>query len=96
MKMIDELFYGNVSPNEKPIRRGSKLEHLYHLMTRNNEAMNAMLTDEATKAQFEKCCDSASDVNCETELLAFEEGFCLAASFMAEVMDWIAQQDNSD
>ena len=87
MKMIEELFYGNVSPNEKPIRRGSKLEYLYHLMTRNNEAMNA---------QFEKCCDSASDVNCETELLAFQEGFCLAASFMAEVMDWIAQQENSD
>ena len=96
MKLIEELFYGNVTPNEKPIRRGSKLERLYHLMTRNNEAMNAMLTDEAMKAQFEKCCDSASDVNCETELLAFREGFCLAASFMAEVMDWIADQENID
>lgn len=86
MRMIEELFYGNVSPNEKPIQRGSKLERLCHLMTRNNEAMNAMLTDEAMQAQFEKCCDSAADVNCETELLAFREGFCLAVSIMAEVI----------
>lgn len=96
MRMIEELFYGNVTPNEKPIRRGSKLEHLYHLMARNNDAMKAMLTNEAMKLQFEKCCDSASEVSCETEMLAFKEGFCLAASFMAEVMDWTAQQEDSD
>lgn len=65
-------------------------------MTRNNEAMNAMLTDEAMKVQFEKCCDGTSEVNCETELLVFRECFCLAMSMMAETMNWIVAQEDEE
>ena len=96
MKMIEELFYGNVTPNERPIKRGSKMEHLSHLMAKNNDAMRSMLQDEILLAHFEKCCGSMNDVAAQMEIESFTEGFCIAASFMSEVIAWLAAQENSD
>ena len=96
MRMIEELFYGNVTPNERPIKRGSKMEHLAHLMAKNNDAMRDMLKDETLLAQFEKCCGSQNDLAARMEIDAFTEGFCIAECFLTEVIAWLAAQENSD
>lgn len=93
MKMIEELFYGGIAPFQRPVRPGSKTDELDHLVVRNNEAMRALLTDEAQRAQFEKCYESMCELSEQLALDAFTEGFCLAAAFMAEVMQQTAAQE---
>ena len=46
MRMIEELFDGNIQPCERPVRGGSPLQKLASLVMENNDALLALL-DEA-------------------------------------------------
>ena len=96
MKMIEELFYGNVDPSCRPLRRGSPLEKLAKLVTRNNDLLLTMLTEEVQRKQFEKCWESQSELAARMEAEAFTEGFCLAAKLMSEVMERTETPDIDD
>lgn len=86
MELLKELFYGNISPNHKKVRSGSKLEHLQNLITQNDNRLMATLTDEQ-KELFEKYKDCTDESTSLIELEAFMEGFRLGARLMLEITD---------
>ena len=45
MRMIDELFGGNIQPCVRPVRDGSPSQKLASLVVKNNDALLALLDD---------------------------------------------------
>ena len=81
MTTLENLYYGNISPNERYIKRGIRADKLVKLICKNEEELNAGLT-EKQKETFEKFKDCTI-----TEREAFSSGFILATRIMIEVME---------
>ena len=81
--IIEELYYGNITPSERSYRRTGEYAHILQLVTRNEEELTEMLT-EAQKETFEKFKDGASELNGITEVSAFTLGFKLGLRLTAE------------
>ena len=86
MRMIEELFDGNIQPCERPIRDGSPLQKLASLVMKNNDALLALL-DEAQWARFERYKEIQNELAAQLEREAFTEGFCIGARLTFEVME---------
>ena len=56
MKILEDLYYGNVSPHERYIKQGSRVDKLVKLICKNEEDLNNSLT-EKQKETFEKFRD---------------------------------------
>ena len=85
MTTLEDLYYGNINPHERYIKRGSRVDKLVNLLCRNEDELTAGLT-EKQKEIFEKFKDCSSELSCITEREAFSDGFILATRIMAEVM----------
>ena len=81
--IIEELFYGNITPSERSYRRTGEYAHILQLVTRNEEKLTETLT-EAQKETFEKFKDGTSELNGMTEVTAFSLGFKLGLRLTAE------------
>ena len=77
MDIINELWYGNVSPFEQCTRGDKRLKELLKLVARNREELDGTLTDKQ-KDILEKFED------CMNERDAFSYGFRLGVQLMAE------------
>ena len=86
MRIIEELFDGNIQPCEWPVRDGSQLKKLASLVMKNNDALLALL-DETQRARFERCKEIQNELAAQLEREAFTEGFCNGARLIFEVMD---------
>ena len=86
MTTLEDLYYGNISPHERYIKRGTRIDKLIKLICKNEDELNASLT-ERQKETFEKFKDCTSELSCITEREAFSSGFILATRIMAEVME---------
>ena len=82
---LEDLYFGNISPHERYIIRGTRVDKLVKLICKNEEELNAGLTDKQ-KESFEKFKDCTNELSCITEGEAFSSGFILATRIMAEVM----------
>lgn len=82
---LEDLYYGNISPHERYIKRGTRVDKLVKLICKNEEELNAGLTDKQ-KETFEKFKDCTNELSCITEGEAFSSGFILATRIMGEVM----------
>ncbi len=60
MNILEELYYGNIVPNEKCAKFDDEVKELLKLLNRNEEKLTATLT-ELQKETFEKY----KDCNCE-------------------------------
>lgn len=85
MTTLEDLYYGNISPHEMYINRGTRLDKLVKLICKNEEELNSRLT-EKQKETFDNFKDSTSELSCITECKAFSSGFILATRIMMEVM----------
>ena len=85
MTTLEDLYYGNISPHEKYIKRGTRMDRLVKLICKNEDELNSTLT-EKQKETFEKFKDCTSELTCITEREAFTAGFILATRIMVEVM----------
>ena len=47
MKILEELWYGNINPNERDIKPGSRQHKLGALIVRNEEDLLPMLSEQA-------------------------------------------------
>ena len=56
MTKLENLYYGNINPNERFIKRGSRMDKLVKLICRNEEELASTLT-EKQKEVFEKFKD---------------------------------------
>ena len=85
MKILEELWFGNINPQGPDTPKDPRMEHALFLVVKSEDAMRAMLTDEQ-KEQFEKVSDRQSELTDLLERRAFAEGFRLAVKIMVDVM----------
>lgn len=95
MKILEDLWYGNIDPQGRPIKKGSEVERTLSLVVKHDDALCQMLTDEQ-KEQYEKLHDIQNKLSCLLEQEAFAEGFCLAVKIMIEVMNTMTPTSADD
>ena len=86
MKILEELWYGNVTPGERSVDKGSHLWNLGRLILQNEEELAPLLSEKATEV-LEKLRDNQSELNVFNECEVFVCGFRLGARIMLEVLD---------
>lgn len=82
---VEDLYYGNISPHERYIKRGTRVDKLVKLICKNEEELNSGLT-EKPKEIFNKFTDCQKELSDITTRQAFADGFSLAVQIMVEVM----------
>ena len=85
MRMIEDLFYGNICPCEKHLTRGTEYSQLLNLAVKNEEKLSELLSPQQ-KEQFEKFKDCMTDMNNILEKEAFIDGFRLGVKLVAEAV----------
>ncbi len=90
MTTLEDLYYGNISPHERYIKRVTRLDKLVKLICKNDEELNSGLT-EKQKETFENFKDSTSELSSITECEAFSSAFILATRIMMEVMQGLEE-----
>lgn len=83
MTTLENLYYGNIVPADKDIRRGSEYSKLLNLSVRNEEKLLPTLSKEQ-KLIFEKYKDCVIEMNSISEKEAFVEGMKLGIKIIAE------------
>lgn len=86
MKILEELWYGNIAPSDRTIPRGSQLHRLGELVVRHEDELSPLLSDKA-KEVYEKLQDCQSELHELTACDIFCIGFRLGAKITYEVMD---------
>ena len=86
MKILEDLYYGNIVPQEKTFLKDSQYATLLTYVQRHMDDLNATLTEEQ-KEIFEKFHDCKEEMQIISEVNAFISGFKLAMRIMIEVMD---------
>ena len=83
MDIINELWYGNVSPFEQCTRGDTRLKELLKLVARNREDLDGTLTEKQkeTLGKYEECMNEMHSI---TERDAFSYGFRLGVQLMTE------------
>lgn len=93
MKVLEDLYYGNISPHERYIKQGSRVDKLVKLICKNEDELNNSLT-EKQKETFEKFKDVTSELSCITEREAFSAGFILATRIMMQVTEGLEEVED--
>ena len=86
MKILEELWYGNVVPNEHGLSPGSKQHELVEYIDRHEKELKPLLSEQA-KTTYEKLRDCRSELSMLTERDAFITGFELGVKIMIEVTE---------
>ena len=85
MKILEELWYGNVTPGERSVEKVDRLWNLGKLILQNEEELAPLLSEKA-KEVLEKLRDNQSELNDLNECEVFVCGFRLGARIMLEVL----------
>ena len=85
MNILEDLWFGNISPWERPFKKDSAYAELLSLVIRHQEDLLSRLNDEE-KEIFEKYADCSTQMREQTEREAFVKGFTLGAKIIIEVM----------
>ena len=85
MKLLEELWYGNIEPIEFDADAGNDYKEALRLITRNEEKLQATMTDEQKKL-FSRYTDCVREYQTMAECLLFQNSFRLGARIMLEVM----------
>ena len=91
MNILEDLWFGNISPWERPFKKDGKYAELLSLVIRHQEDLLSRLNDEE-KEIFEKYTDCSTEMHDLTEREAFVKGFTIGAQIIIEVM----ASDNDD
>ena len=91
MKILEQLWYGNILPHERDVAPNSRLERLGRLIVRNEEELDPLLSEKA-KEVFEKLMENHADRSRLNGCEAFVYGFRLGAKIMLEVTDGSGKQ----
>lgn len=86
MNTLEDLYYGNLFPQEKCARLDDEVNELLKLLNRNEEKLVATMT-EVQKETFEKYKDCNREISeiCEREI--FLNGFRLGAKIIVDVVN---------
>ena len=86
MRVLEELWYGNVTPGEREVEKGGRMWNLGRLILQNEEELEPLLSEKA-KEVLEKLRDNQTELNGINECEIFVCGFRLGARIMLEVLD---------
>lgn len=86
MDILEDLYYGNLLPQEKVSKLDDEMKELIGLLNRNEEKLTATLSDEQ-KETFEKYKDCNREISEICERNAFLNGFRLGARIIIEVVN---------
>lgn len=93
MTTLEDLYFCNINPNEREMKRGSQIDRLVKLMCKNEDALGTTLTEQQ-KETFEKFKDAQRELSLLTERDAFRSGFILATRIMVEVMEGLQEVED--
>ena len=85
MSILEDLWYGNIAPWERPFKKNSAYAELLALVVRHQESLLGRLNDEG-KEIFEKFADCTTEMHDLTEREAFIKGFVIGTRIIIEVM----------
>ena len=85
MYILEDLYYGNLFPNEKCAKLDDEMKELLGLLNRNEEKLLATLSDEQ-KETFEKYKDCRREISETCERQSFITGFKIGAKIVIESM----------
>ena len=86
MRILEELWYGNIEPTEYDTAACKELKEALRLITRNEEKLLATMTEEQ-KDLFFRYTDAVHEYQTMAECLLFQNSFKLGARMMVEVME---------
>lgn len=86
MKVLEEFWYGNLNPIERPFHRQRKFDKVFRLLKTNEEKLLETL-NEAEKEIFEKYKACEDEIVQLTECETFKKGFKLGARFVMECFE---------
>lgn len=93
MTTLEDLYYGNIHPNERFTKQNTRMDNLVKLMGKNEDELKESLT-EKQKETFDKFRDCQNELSLITEQQAFRTGFILASRIMVEVMEGLQEIEN--
>ena len=85
MKIIEDLYFGRISPYEMSISATPEYQKLKVLADRNEELLRESLSDEQ-KELLEKLIETVTDISSISERDMFINGFRLSMKLMMDVM----------
>lgn len=85
MTILEDLYYGNVCPWERPVKKESREQKAVLLVVSNEEKLRATLTDQQ-KEKLDKYRDSYNGLMAVCERESFSCGFTLETRIMVEVI----------
>ena len=85
MTTLENLYYGNITPNEYEVERDSEYDVVAKLVIRHEQVLSATLTEQQ-KTMFDKIKDNHTELMNLGERDAFCRGFSLAVRLMVEAM----------
>ena len=85
-KVLEDFYYGNITPGEKEMRPGSKLQRAVDTAAQC-ESQRAERLDEVNQALLTKLVKAQHEIDSITATENFILGFRLGARMMAECMD---------
>ena len=88
MTTLENLYYGNISPHERYIKQGTRVDKLVKLICKNEDELTSTLT-EKQKETFEKFKDCTSELSCITEREAFSAGFSILFFVVRQITELI-------
>ena len=85
MKIIEDLYYGRISPYEMNISATPEYQKLKALADRNEDLLRKSLSDEQREL-LEKLIETVTDISSISERDMFIAGFRLGMKLMMDVM----------
>ena len=83
MNFIEELFYGNIHPNERSFSQDSQYEKAISVISKNEDILTEELEGKL-KSQFLDLVNTQSEINGIAAYESFLDGFILGAGFMRD------------
>ena len=85
MKLLEELWYGNIEPADFDADAGKDYKEALRLISLNEEKLQATMSDEQ-KELFSRYMDCVREHQSMAKCLLFQNSFRLGARIMLEVM----------
>jgi len=81
MHILEEFWYGNINPMERPFQRQRKFDKTFRLLTKNEEKLLENLNEQEKEVfyKLKACYDEMMQI---TECQTFIKGFKLGARFV--------------
>ena len=83
--IIEELWYGNICPQEDGVSNSPEFKELSGYITRHRTEQEATMSDEQ-KRILNKMMDCRNEIDCLTEAKIFANGLKLGAKLMFEML----------